>query len=226
MALDEIVRIVVAKVNDGSVSFNDILKVIAPKPTVPEVPRQAPTVAVITHNQRVALDRLAEVFGQCVPTEVRKLQPVEVTALVEEKECLDAIKRLVEDRHEGMRTTVFNHLDLECEEQGIHTTARTDKRGHYVVKGQCVGAPGTGKKFTREVREGACHLSVDTLKGLIDHPGFDFSNDDFLNMTSQVRVIDEHKVMLALKNKPTLINVIKEATERDAPVASLYLRKE
>lgn len=226
MALEEIVRLVAAKVNDGSISFSDLLKTITPKVEPPAIPKAPPTVAVITHNQRVAIERLPEVFGKVVPTEARALQPVEVTALVEEKEVLDQLKRLVEDRHEGMRTTVFNHLDLEAEQAGMTTTAAVDKRGHYVLSGQALGAPGTGKKFTREVREGACILNTDTLKGLIDRPDLDFTNEDYLEMTTQTRLVDEHKVMLALKRKPSLINVIRVATERAAPVASLYLRKE
>jgi hypothetical protein len=123
-----------------------------------------------------------------------------------------------------MRTTIFTHLDIEAEEAGLTATAHLDKRGHFIVRGECLGAPGTGKKFTREVREGSCTLNADTLKSLIDRPDLDFTNEDYLEMTTQTRVVDEHKVMLALKRKPSLINAIREATERSEPSAALYLR--
>jgi hypothetical protein len=226
MAVEEIVRQVVDQINAGSVTFNDLLKTVAPKPAVPDLPPPMPTVAVITHAQRAAIERLPEVFGQVVPTEARKLQPVEVRALVEEKQTLDQLKKLVEDRHEGMRTTIFNHLDIEAEERGIAKTARRDKRGHYCLKGECLAAPGTGKKFTREVRDGSVTLNAEKLKALIGRSDLEFTHEDYLEMTTQTRVVDEHKVMQALKKNPSLINVIREATDKGDPVASLYLRNE
>lgn len=225
-SLEEIVRLVAARLNDGSISFDALLKAVAPKEPLPEAAKPVPSVAVITHAQRAAIGRLNEVFGKVVPTAARKLQPAEVSDLVEEKRVLDQLKKLVEDRHEGMRTTVFNHLDIEAEEGGLTRRARLDKRGHFVLPGEALAAPGTGQKFTREVREGTIHLNHDTLKGLVDRPDLDFTHEDYLAMTTQVRDVDEHKIMLALKKKPSLINVIAEATERGAPVASLYLRKE
>lgn len=225
--LEQVVRLVVDRINDGSLAFGDLLKHLAPPPPTPVVPAHAPVPAVITDEQRLAITKLDTVFGKVVPTDRRKLAPAEVTALVEEKKTLDQLKKLAEDRHEGMRTTLFNHLDLEAEEAGAASedTPR-DKRGHYVLGGEVLGSPGTGKKFTREVREGAPSLDAEALKALIGQEGLDFTNDDYLDMTTQTRLVDEHKVMLALKKKPALIQAIKLATRRSDPSAAMFLRND
>lgn len=223
--LEQVVRLVVDRINDGSLSFGDLLKHLAPPPPTPVVPAHAPVPAHITDEQRLAINKLDTVFGKVVPTDRRKLQPVEVTALVEEKRTLDQLKKLAEDRHEGMRTTIFNHLDIEAEEAGVASdTTPRDKRGHYVLPGEALGAPGTGKRFTREVREGSPSLDAEALKKLVG--SLDFTNDDYLEMTTQTRLVDEHKVMLALKKKPSLIQVIKAATRRSEPTAAINLRNE
>ena len=138
-------------------SLSDILKVVAPEVATLDIPATVPLPAVISTRARQALDRLPEVFGQCVPTERRTLEPVEVTALVEEKITLDELKKMAESRMESIRTTVFNHLDIEV---GDDEEVPRDVRGHYVRAGEVRGAPGTEKRFTREVRGGSDRKSV------------------------------------------------------------------
>lgn len=228
MPLEHIVKLVVEQVNQGSVSFDDVLKAIAPAVVPPALTAAVPLpkTAALSNAQQQALARLPQVFGQVVPTERRPLQPAEIAALIDEKEVLDEVKKLAESRtSEGIRTAIFNHLDIEIEKSLGEEPPLRDKNGHYVAPGECLGTSGSGKRFTREVRGGAPELSAEALKALADDEDEDFTHDDYLAMTTAVRQVDENKVMLALKKNPNLIHAIRKATVRPAPTTALYLRK-
>lgn len=224
--LDTLVKSAVEQVNKGSLSMSDLLKALAPHPAEVVAPAEAPVPVAITDEQRKAIDKVAEVFGKVVPTERRTLQPAEVTSLVEEKETLDALKKMAEARQESLRTTIFNHLDIEVEEAGGAEDADRDSRGHYAVKGEVQGTPGTAKKFTREVRQNAPTLDAEALKALAEDPEFEgFTHEDYLAMTTQTRVVDENKVMLALKKNPSLVHAVAQATRPGNKTTSMFLRK-
>lgn len=224
--LERTVRLIAERVADGAIDFNDLLRVLAPATYSGTSIEPVPAVAQITNRQREALERLPQVFGQVVPQERRTLQPAEVSALVEEKETLAELKKLYESRQEGIRHTIFNHLDLEVEAalgEGQEPPPRC-KDGHYAAKGEVRATPTAGKKFTREVRTGQPVLDVDELRRVVDDPEVEFDHDDFLEMTTQTRVVDENKVMLALKRNPNLIHAVRRATKMGDPTAALYLR--
>jgi hypothetical protein len=225
--LDSLVRTAIQKVNEGSLTMSALLKALSPRPAEVAPPAQAPMPVAITDEQRRAVERVGEVFGRVVPTERRALQPAEVTALVEEKETLDALKKMAESRQESLRTTIFNHLDVEAEgsEDFDADDLGRDARGHYTAKGEVRGTPGTAKKFTREVREGAPTLDSEALKALVEDPEVAFTHEDYLAMTTQIRVVDENKVMLALKKNPALVHAVARATRPGSRTASLNLRK-
>ena len=219
----------IEKINSGALSMSDLLKALAPnavaegKPSTP-----TPAAAVISEDERKALVKVVEVFGQVCPTEKRALLAPEVDALIEEKQCLDTVKKMAEKRlKDGIRTIVFNHFDTEVEagEDFDAEQAERDKSGFLLTDGEAPGTGSTGKKFTREVREGAPTLDVDGLKALAEDPEFeDFTHKDFLAMTRQVRIVDENRVMEVLKKKPTLVTVIAQATKPGKKTVSLNLR--
>lgn len=227
--LEVLVGKAVEKINSGALSMSDLLKALAPhavaegKPSTP-----TPTAAVISDDERKALAKVVEVFGQVCPTEKRALLATEQDALIEEKQCLDTVKKMAEKRlTEGIRTIVFNHFDTEAEadEDFDPEQVERDKSGFLLTDGEAPGTGNTGKKFTREVREGAPTLDVDGLKALADDPDFEeFTHKDFLAMTRQVRVVDENRVMEVLKKKPTLVTAIARATKPGKKTVSLNLR--
>lgn len=228
--LDTLVKAAVEKINKGSMTMAQLLKALSPH-AVGETPGGAtPLPAIITDDERKALDRVVEVFGRVVPTERRMLQPAEVDALIEEKEVLDTVKKMAAKRLSdgGIRTTVFNHFDTEAEagEDFEPEQVECDATGHYLTDGEALGTGNTGMRYTREVREGAPTLDAEALKALADDPDFEgFDHKDYLAMTAQVRLVDENKVMLALKKNPSLVMAIARATKPGKKTASLNLRK-
>lgn len=223
---DSLVRQAVSKlVEDEEVSLDVILKTLAPKNHQDVAPADAPLPVRITKKQREALDQLPSVFGSVVPVERRLLQEEEVTSLIEERMTLDEVGKLAADRKESIRTTIFNHLDVEAEESGVtEVVDERDDRGHYKIPGQ-VHSPDHAKMFSREIRDQAPAISIAVLEELADDPDYpQFTRDDFLAMTTQTRVIDENKIMIRLRKSPGLVEAIALATVPGKRVASLNLR--
>ncbi len=223
--LDSLVKAAVEKVNEGSITLNDVLSALSPSQESAEIPAVLPVPPQITSAQNLSVEKVADVFGQVVPTERRALSSTESAALVEEKETLDELKKMAESRQRNIRITVFNHMDVEAEGQEITKEAIRGGDGHYILAGEARGEPDTSKRFTREVRNNAPALSADALKNLVDDPDADFSHEDYLGMTTQVRVMDENKVLLALKKDPRLIVAIAGAVRPGSKSSSMYLRK-
>lgn len=226
--LEATTRAVVDKINSGSLSMADLLKAVAPSPTKVKTPEHMPVSAVIPDEDRKAIERVLEVYGKVVPTERRELQPAEIDALIEEKQVLDRLKKMSERRlTEGVRPAIFNHLDVEAEKaDGFDPDSERDKDGHYLLGGEAPGTGSTGSKYTREVRTASPSLDAEALKALSEDPDYpDFTHADYLAMTEQVRVIEESKVLLALKKNPNLIHAIAKATRPGSKSASLNLRK-
>lgn len=215
--------------SDKPVSMTDLLKVLRPDPVGPEkVSEKVPAPAAITKEQRAALERVMEVFGQVVPTERRALQPAEVSSLLEEKRVLAEVEKMAKKRVESIRTTVYNHLDVEAEQDDSFDAEHTlkDKDGHYILKGEARGTENDGEKFARETREGSPTLDVEALKALADDPDFEgLDHKTYLSMTTQTRVVDEAKVMLALKKDPSLVSAIARASKPGNLTSSFNVRK-
>lgn len=232
-ALERIVGELQKRLTD--ISYSDLISAIAPKPLALPAPAQAPLPAEITPKQKAALEKLPKVFGKVVPTERRALEPIEVGKLLDEREVLDEIATMAEKRKGGIRTTICNHLDVTAEndgkvehdEDGNIKNVLFDKDGHYLLGGEA-RAPKHEKMFRRELRSNSPTLSEGILKELADDPDIDFiSHRDFLDMTSQVRVLDENKVMLALRKNPKLLMAIARATTSATTpqTGSLNIRK-
>ena len=207
-------------------NLSDVLTALEATKTT-EVVVSQPTVAVeISASQREAIDNLPSVYGKVVPTEKRMLQPAEVTALAAERVALDELEKMVKSRREAIRTTVVNHMDealfanLNADER---EALEIDGEGH-VLQAQRLNVPGESKDFSWEIRETAASLDADALKAL-DTDG-EIDHDLYLSMTTQVRVIDEMKVMAAIQTNPTeAIAAIAKATKSGKKVGALYVRK-
>jgi hypothetical protein len=222
--LDTLVKAAIAEVNKGNIALKDVLLALSPAQKSAEI-AVLPVPQEITEAQRAAVAKVGEVFGQVVPTERRELTPVEVSQLVEEKETLDELKKMADGRWENIKIAVHNHLDLEAEKNGISKDAIRSDKGHYVLGGKLRGEPDTPKQWSREVRQNSPSLSAESLKALVDDEDVDFTHEDYLAATSQVRVLDENKLMLLLKKNPKLVIALQQAIHPGSKSASLYLRK-
>lgn len=217
--LDRLVKMTVEQINDGAVTLDKVLATIAPQPVEEAAPATLPVPREITQEEEQALVKVSEVFGKVTPTERRKLTPEEISKLIEEKETLDTLKKMADSRlDEGVKVAIHNHLDVEAEEQGLTKDARRNANGHYIIGGEARGTANAPKRFTREVRNPKPSINAARLQELVDH-------DTWLAITRPERVLDENKLMLALRKNPELILKMAEATEIGKPVVSINLRK-
>lgn len=203
------------KLIQGQVTANQIVELLTPKsesiapvPKVPEAP-------AISKDQAFALQKLTSIFGAVAPTTARALEEMEVERLMDERLTLDQIADLVGNRKDDIRTIILNHIDSTTEED-----VPLDKDGHK-LRATKVGSY-EGKTFSWEVREGSGTIDAARLQEL-DEAG-EIDHEDFLAITEPVRVVNETKLMTALKKKPELLEVLGKAVTKKNPVGSMNVR--
>jgi hypothetical protein len=155
------------------------------------------------------------------PTERRAMTDIEITALIQEQVVLATLADIVKKRTEAHKAAIFNHFDVKLEEVGPTEGLLKDETGHYLTD-DSVMIPGYPVKFTREIRGGEAQLTSDALEAQI---GEHFTREEFLSMTSPMRYVDEPKMALAIRKRPDVIDVIREAAKPATPVASFNKRK-
>jgi hypothetical protein len=210
---DPVLKTALAKLTEG-VTYKDLVAILAPKAAALAVPAEPPLPAVITDDQKAALERLPEVFGSVVPVERRDLLPSEASKLLEERDVLKKIATMAADREQAIRTTVLNAHDVRLEESGEDLSdVERDKDGHYIRKGEVRAESGAGQRFSVEARSGSASVNPDLLRALAaDENEPWFTHDDYLKMTTQTRVFDEEKTMIALRTNPALLKALRHAT--------------
>jgi hypothetical protein len=211
--------------SSGTLDLKELLGEIAPAPKPFPAPSQVPLSRVITATQQVAIDSLPEVFGKVVPTERRELEVKEIPLLMQERLTLDQVSKMANERIEDIKVIVHNHLDSEVEQefqsQEEQDSAPRDAKGYYVHPGKVPDLE-SGKAFTREVREASPSLDAEALKALVDDG--DLDHDQYLSMTTQTRVLDEAKVLLAVRKHPELVKALAMATRPGGKTTAIYVR--
>lgn len=204
-------------------SLPEVLRVISRSATlVPadQRPADLPKLVLLGEDAQKAMDALRSTNLVQVDTR-RSLTADEVNALLTERASLDALEAFVKARKEAHRSMVFNHLDIEVD-GNPPADADLDDKGHWLVPGSLT-VPGAAKKFTREIRQGSPSLTAEALAEVED--GETFTHEDYLACTTQVRVVDEAKVLLHLRTRPQIVDAIRKATSVGQTTASVYVRK-
>jgi len=219
---------------------------------VPVLPK---VVVPTSDQANAALTLVETIKAAPVPTERRMLTPDEIKALLDERAQLDEIEKLLKDRKAAMRTTIFNHLDVKTEdgistlklmhelrENAPETFTKvaadsglnpddlpavpeymTDAEAeHYLVPGSA-GVVDRSKVFRRELRTEAPVLTAEGLAMLEDQGSL--THDEFLALTSPVRVVDEAKVLLWLRSHAAKAPLLRDAMTHGSTTASLFVRK-
>lgn len=221
----QIIATATAQIKEGAiVSMADLLEVVAPMAAPVQV--SAPTLpARLTEDELKAFTQLPSLYGKVMPASQRLLTQEEVKALVEERTALDAAEKAATRRKAEIRKMVFDHLDLEVKASGA-SDAEVDGAGHFLVKGEIL-SPETGFRLTREVRNGSVDVPVAALADLAADPTVDwFTHQNYLDMTREVRVLDEAKVAILMRKAPeTVARALKTVARRGQKVASCYQRK-
>lgn len=206
----------------GTLTLSALAKAIAPKAPIAEAPAVVPLPREITAEQRAAIERMPTVYGKVVPTRRCSLTLAEIDTLIVERDTLDTVKKTAEGRLEDITIIAHNHLDIETEKKFAEgERPEKDAKGHYVTAAR-FGVPGQGKEFSRETRETSASLDLSALEALVDSG--DLTHEQYLSMTTQVRVVDEAKIMLAVRKEPGLIKALAKATRAGGKSTSMYLR--
>lgn len=122
-----------------------------------------------------------------------------------------AASKAVERAKAAIRTTTFNHLDVQAEKAGVASPEETprDKDGHYLLPGE-IAVEDQDFRMTREVTDPVVDLNADDLKALVELRAL--RHKTYLALTTQVRVVDEAKVMEAVRKDPQLLTTLSHAT--------------
>jgi hypothetical protein len=100
-------------VQQGKTTLADLLASAGGVVTTHTKDLAPPTVPDLSDKEREAIVRLPEVFNSVVVTTVRKLTESEQAALVEEREILNLVEKVIKPRKDkAIRETIANHLDL------------------------------------------------------------------------------------------------------------------
>ena len=179
----------------------------------------------LSDRVKSAVERFPTTIEKAVtPTERRALSGEEVIALLDEREDLDLIEKVIKERKEAQRVAIFNHHDVTLESTEGFDAAAFDVSddGWYIVRSG-VGSPKHDKGFVRQVQDGTASLTAPALEAIIGQHGF--TKEDYLACTTAVRVLDEAKVMLHLRKRPEIVEALRQATVRGNTVLKHALGK-
>jgi hypothetical protein len=253
VALERAIAAVTPGIEDGTITWDKLAAALRPEPAIEVAPARVAVVRVISDAVKAKIAKLPEVFAKVTPDTVRVLEPAEVEALLVERDTMDDIVTELGARKEDIRTTVLNSFDakiieerclaedgngLLCyqkkHEEGDHAyqfVPRT-KDGHFAPETEGSkwtdhGEGKTGEQFSWERKSNSkADISVPELERLANDEEFEFiSHKEYLSMTTQVRVFDPNKAMLAIKKNPKLIVAVAEATRPGSVSAALNIRK-
>ena len=215
------------------VKMADLVEALAPPPAIVKV-GAVPLPAVITDDERVALERLPEVYGSVVPTERRAIEPSEISLLLDERDVLKTAEGALKRRLDDISLTVLNHNDVTYEEApdpegvllGPDGNPWITEKGHIVRKARFRGDdPSIKTLFSVETRKGSPSMNTARFQELADDPEWEnATHEDYLACTTQVRVWDENKALLHLRKKPELLVTFRAAMSTSSPVVSVYQR--
>jgi hypothetical protein len=178
----------------------------------PEVtPKPAKAFVLSADEQGAIEDFVAMVDEVAWPAVRRSLTATQQDRLLAFYGKYHSAAKALERSKEAIRTTFFNHLDVLAEQDGVAKPDETprDKAGHYLLAGE-IRVEGGDFRMTREVKDPSVDLNADDLKALVDLGAL--PHETYLALTAQVRVVDEDKVMAAVRKDPELLKTLSHAT--------------
>jgi hypothetical protein len=204
-----LVRTALAEVERGKATLADVVKAVlgtpaaAPEPAVEPAP---PVPLSLSDKEKAALARLPEVYGKVMPTKARALTHPEAAAIVEEREVIDTLLKILKSRKDdSIREIIAFHLDSVAADEA-RTGAERDDKGHLLLKQEVV-VDGTSRKFQRILNEGA-PVMPSAADLLAEYEAGRLTRMEYLALTSVPevpRVFDPDKARVAFKKDPGLL---------------------
>lgn len=175
----------------------------AERPT--EVVKYAtPKPVEVSDEQRLALSRLAELVSAIEwPDSRKQLTDEQRKQFGDAVVAAKAVAGLAKKVEEGLRTALFNDLDLVQDAAGtVPANAARDKDGHYLTEGEGIG-------WKRGVTPATPSLDAKELAGLVE--GGQLTHKEYLGMTTQIRIADPGKVLAYIRKNPTKFGMLRKA---------------
>lgn len=211
---------VATKLAKGTIDLDEVLGALDDEKPPVLAPVRVPVVRPITAEESEAIARLTTVYGNVAPTDRRALTNDEVILLIEERETLDTVEKLIKARKEGIKIAVFNHLDVTMEAVGA-TADREAETGHYVAPGEVRGAPEQRHGFRRQVATHAPTVDPAVLESVLDE-------EEWAEVTDEVpahRAVNQEKLLATLAKNPSMASKLKKALLSGKKVLSINFPK-
>jgi hypothetical protein len=216
-----------ASVLDGAEDLATVIKNLADRKVTaaPEKPAVAPKVVPVQKAALAALNRLSdELTTTELPTERRALTLKEQRELLALASDAKSAKKALDMAVAGVKTAVFNHFDVNLEEDNYVDELPVDpKTGHYLVENQ-MEVPGSGKKFVRQLAQGSPTVTGDALRRLFEEGKLTRRQYYAATYRPEVRPVDEDGLLDLLKTKPELLDVLAEVIIPGTVTASFWVR--
>lgn len=174
-------------------------------------PKPAKPLAFSVEEEAALSDITFRMDEMAWPVSRRELTATQQDRLLAFYNTTHLAAKALERAKETIRTAFFNHLDVQAEAAGVAKPDETprDKNGHYLLPGE-IAVEGQEFRMTREVTDPSVDLNAEDLKALVDLGAL--PHETFLALTTQVRVVDEDKVMAAVRKDPALLATLSHAT--------------
>jgi hypothetical protein len=205
----------------------DVLQAAKPeKDLVQLAETPIPQNAALNEDAEEAVSQVAKLLAELeLPDRRRMLTQAELETLTRTYVFWDKASKGLDRSREQIKAAIFNHFDAIAAHDGkIDVDTQHTKEGWAIVADkESAVVPGLDVKLTREVSGGKTELDLDRLRDLVEDEIL--SNEDFLAMTRQIRVVDEGRALEWLRKNPVRAHLLLEGTKTGSARASLYLRK-
>jgi hypothetical protein len=212
---------------DASVA--SVLRTVTAEAVHPEVNTtspvpKAPAISAAAKVFTEIADRLGELQ---LPTERRQLSPAEIHSILDVLIDLKPAIKALKGSESEIRTALFNHADQKAIQDGRVTPETKRHPDGWLILDDLTSmvSPDLETKATREVSGGSLTLTPEAIKTLAEDPEVpEVTHADYLEMTQQLRVAPDEKVLAWLRKNPEKAEVLGRAATRGSATISLNLR--
>jgi hypothetical protein len=208
-------------------TVTDVLNAARPeKDLVALAETPIPRSAALNEEAEEAVSRVGKLLAELdLPDRRRMLTATELETLTRTYVEWDKASKGLTASREQIKAAIFNHFDAVAAHDGkIDLDTQHTKEGWAIVEDKTSAVvPGLDVKLTREVAGGKTELDIDRLRDLVEDEVI--TQEDFLALTRQIRVVDEARALEWLRKNPGRAHLLLEGTRTGSARASLYLRK-
>lgn len=211
-------------------------KLAGPEPVLPKAaPLPKPAKAIqLTAPLRKALRAIPDVFAKVQPTESRKLEASEITALTAEQIAISQVAKPLGERSKAISEIMRHHMDHYGASLGL-VGEDTLRIADGIAQGHCLFArsedpfevPVEDFEGTWQQRYVKGSVNVNgSLAGQMKADGT-ITHEEYLSITRTSRNYDEARMAEFIRNNPERgCQILAAMTSRSAPSASLYPPKQ